>query len=89
MDFSSSEELPYEEPSHSPIHREPICRVPLTRFTTETMLPEPSPSPTPSPKSSGTKPPLQITQPDPEPQKIMPESVAKEIIQLFLTALQT
>ena len=38
---------------------------------------EPSPSPTPSPKSSET------TQPNPEAHKIMPESVAKDIIHIF------
>jgi len=47
MDFSSSGELPYEEPSLSPIHQEPICRVPLTIYPTEIMEAEPSPSPTP------------------------------------------
>ena len=89
MDFSSPEDLAYEEPSHSPIHREPICLVPLTTLTTETMLaeslpsPTPSPSPTSSPKPSGTEPSLQTTQPEPETHKIKPKSVSKEIIQLF------
>ena len=76
MDFSSSEELPYEEPSLSPINQEPHSHIPVTIYTTEMMEAEPSPSPTPSPKSSES-------QPNPEAQTIMLESVAEDIIHLL------
>ena len=79
MDFSSSEELPYKEPSSSPLNQEPICFVPLTKCTTEQMEVEPSPPHSPS-SSSPKKP---ETQPNPETYKVMPESVVEDIIQLF------
>ena len=98
MDFSSSEELPYKEPSSSPINREPICFVPLTQYTTEQMEPAPSPPhshSSSSPKNTGQ--PLQITETQPNPEtetnpetqtnpesyKVMHESVVEDIIQLF------
>ena len=83
MDFSSSEELPYNEPTSSPVHQKPICFVPLisTEISTEQMLAEPEPSSSYSPSfSSPNKP---ETQTNPESYKIMPESVAEDIIQLF------
>ena len=77
MDFSSSEELPYQEPTSSPIHQEPIYFVPLT--STEQMLAEPEPSSSHSPSSSSPNKPE--TQTNPESYKVMPESVVEDIIQ--------
>ena len=85
MDFSSSEELPYKEPTSSPINQKPICFVPLTQLSTEQMLAEPSSSHSPS-TSSPNNPETKTnpeTQTNPESYKVMPESVAEDIIQLF------
>ena len=79
MDFSSSEELPYQEPTSSPINPEPICFVPLTQLSTEQMLPEPSSSHS----TSSSSPNNPETQTNPESYKVMPESDAEDIIQLF------
>ena len=87
MDFSSSEELPYQEPTSSPINPEPICFVPLNQLSTEQMLAEPEPSSSHSPSSSSPNKPETKTNPktqtNPESYKVMPESVAEDIIQLF------
>jgi len=85
MDFSSSEELSYEEPSPTPIPRQPSCYVPLITNKLITKLnpnqPPNSPSSTSSPKSSGSE-------PNPETQTdlnipIMPESIVEEVLTLF------
>ena len=91
MDFLSSEKLSYEEPSPTPIPRQPSCYVPMITDKLIAKLnpnqPPNSPSPTSSPKPSGSKPNPE-TQPHPETQTdlnitIMPESIVEEVITLF------